>query len=56
MKKLLRKKLRVNGETIRTLALPELTHAIGGWDSGKDQCPRPAVVDSDPTACPKPAG
>jgi hypothetical protein len=56
MKKLIRKKLRVNGETIRTLATPELTHVVGGWDSGKDQCAALAVADSAPAACPKPAG
>jgi len=49
MKKLIRKQLRLNRETIRSLALRELTHAVGGneamdTDTGRTVCPAPAVV------------
>ena len=50
MKKITRKKLHVNGETIRALATHELAHAVGGWDSGKVQCP--VQADSGAFQCP----
>jgi hypothetical protein len=53
MKKPIRKKLRVNGETIRSLATHELTHAVGGdtatLATGRTICPTAnAVVVVDP--------
>ena len=50
MKKLLRKKLRVNGETLRALATRELTQAVGGFDSGAAECP--ALADTGEFQCP----
>ena len=52
MKKPIRKKLRVNGEAIRSLATHELTHAVEGdaavdTDTGRTVCPT-AVVVVDP--------
>jgi len=50
MKKLIRKTLHVNGETIRALATRELSHAVGGFDSGAFQCP--VQADSGAFQCP----
>lgn len=49
MKKVIRKKLHVNYETIRSLANRELTHAVGGFDTGDFVCA--AQVDSGKDAC-----
>jgi hypothetical protein len=60
MKKPIRRKLRVNGETIRSLATHELTQAAGGetvtLDTGRTVCPTAALVDSGTAACPKLGG
>lgn len=61
MKKLIRKKLRINGETIRSLATHELVQAVGGEetaynDTGRTVCPAPAIVDSGVPGCPKVGG
>jgi hypothetical protein len=49
MKKLLRKKLHVSGETLRALATRELAHAAGGFDSGQAVCG--AQADSGKDVC-----
>jgi hypothetical protein len=58
MKKLVRRKLRVNGETIRSLATDELTQAVGGdiSDTGRTVCPTAALVDPGTATCPKLGG
>ena len=50
MMKITRKKLHVSCETIRALGTQELTQAVGGFDSGADQCP--AQADSGAAQCP----
>jgi hypothetical protein len=50
MKKLIREKLRVSGETIRLLATHEITHAAGGGeiegsDTGRTVCAMQNVGD-----------
>jgi hypothetical protein len=58
MKKLIiRKKLRVTGETIRSLTTHELTHAVGGdetvtLDTGRTVCRTVNAVDSGAATCP----
>jgi hypothetical protein len=52
MKKTLRK-LVLRSETLRTLANMDLARAVGGVDSGAEQCP--VAFDSGPRNCESPA-
>jgi hypothetical protein len=49
MMKITRKKLHVSCETIRALGTRELTHAVGGFDSGQFVCA--AQADSGKDVC-----
>lgn len=46
------RKLVLRSETVRTLANIELARAVGGFDSGKVQCPVVLARDSGDVQCP----
>jgi hypothetical protein len=48
------RKLVLRSETLRTLANMDLMRAVGGVDSGAEQCP--VAFDSGPKACEAAAG
>jgi hypothetical protein len=46
------RKLALRRETVRALANMDLARAVGGFESGAEQCPHAAAVDSGDFQCP----
>jgi hypothetical protein len=54
MKKLIRRKLRINGEVIRSLATHEITHVVGGKETVTTATGRTVCVAASVVVDPKP--